>query len=151
PDPDQASGGRPEGFTSEPYQAAGGRAEGFDSEPHRSGARSGSYEADPYRRSADPFGADLASDPSSAYSATRREAPSVPSQAEPVHSEPPRPEPSTPSSEGKVTAPPTHAGVRYTLYGLGGIITLGLIIAIVVMLGGPPAGDPSSEDGDEGG
>jgi hypothetical protein len=151
PDPDQASGGRPEGFTSEPYQAAGGRAEGFDSEPHRSGARSGSYEADPYRRSDDPFGADLASEPSSAYSDTRREAPSVPSQAEPVHSEPPRPEPSTPSSEGKVTAPPTHAGVRYTLYGLGGIITLGLIIAIVVMLGGPPAGDPSSEDGDEGG
>ncbi len=75
----------------------------------------------------------------------------MPAQAEPVQSEPPRSEPPRsepappPPSDGKVAAPPTHAGVRYAIYGIGGVITLGLIIAIVIMLGGPPASEPSEE------
>ena len=45
----------------------------------------------------------------------------------------------------KVTPPPTIKGLRYALYGIGGIFTLGLIVAMVAMLGGPPATDPSDQ------
>ncbi|MCD0446090.1 hypothetical protein LO763_20985 [Glycomyces sp. A-F 0318] len=50
------------------------------------------------------------------------------------------------------TAPPTHRGVRYAIYGVGGLITLGLIIGIVIMLGAAPPSEPTQEgDGsDEG-
>ncbi|GAB3230586.1 hypothetical protein GCM10027447_25160 [Glycomyces halotolerans] len=67
--------------------------------------------------------------------APQPEAPSAPPQAEPA-----------PAEKKVVTPPPTHEGVRYAIYGIGGIITLGLIIAIVVMLGGPPADEPADAD-----
>ncbi|MFB9660723.1 hypothetical protein ACFQS3_16790 [Glycomyces mayteni] len=50
-------------------------------------------------------------------------------------------------------APPTHRGVRYAIYGIGGLITLGLIIGIVLMLGAAPPSEPSNpgDDSTDGG
>ncbi|WP_335985927.1 hypothetical protein [Glycomyces sp. MUSA5-2] len=50
-------------------------------------------------------------------------------------------------------APPTHRGVRYAIYGIGGLITLGLIIGIVLMLGAAPPSEPSNpgDESDDGG
>ncbi|GAB4007909.1 hypothetical protein GCM10029992_62880 [Glycomyces albus] len=55
----------------------------------------------------------------------------------PTEQPPSAPPPAADEGPKKVTPPPTHKGVRYAIYGIGGFITLGLIIAIVVMLGGP--------------
>jgi hypothetical protein len=57
--------------------------------------------------------------------------------------------PAEPESEVRVS-PPTHRGVRYAIYGIGGLITLGLIIGIVIMLGAEPPREPS-QPGDSGG
>ncbi|WP_100447196.1 hypothetical protein [Glycomyces xiaoerkulensis] len=79
-----------------------------------------------------------------AFPQQRQPEPPAPA-APPEPPAPPRQEPPEPAAqtEKKVTTPPTHAGVRYAIYGIGGVITLGLIIAIVIMLGGPPASEPS--------
>ncbi|MDA1385870.1 MULTISPECIES: hypothetical protein [Glycomyces] len=57
--------------------------------------------------------------------------------------------PAEPAGNVRV-APPTHRGVRYAIYGIGGLITLGLIIGIVLMLGAAPPEEPS-EPGEDGG
>jgi hypothetical protein len=49
------------------------------------------------------------------------------------------------------SSPPTHRGVRYAIYGVGGLITLGLIIGIVIMLGAAPPSEPSQEGDETGG
>ena len=55
---------------------------------------------------------------------------------------PPEPEP-----KPEPTAPLTHGrGVRMTIYGIGGAIAIGLIIAIVIMAGGTFAPDDSTTD-----
>jgi hypothetical protein len=62
-----------------------------------------------------------------------------------------KPEPSAESPSGPIrVAPPTHRGVRYAIYGIGGLITLGLIIGIVLMLGAEPPREPTQPGGDEG-
>lgn len=62
------------------------------------------------------------------------------------------PEPEAAPAEAPPTrvAPPTHVGVRYAIYGIGGLITLGLIIGIVIMLGSAPPEEPSEPGGDDG-
>ncbi|HEU5126942.1 MAG TPA: hypothetical protein VFU12_03045 [Glycomyces sp.] len=102
------------------------------------GGPQGGVQSDPFRAEA-PQAPQAAQappvpPPAPASQATQTAAPERP--AEPAAEEP-APRPSKPSP------PPTHAGVRYAIYGIGGIITLGLIIAIVVMLGGPPSSEPS--------
>jgi hypothetical protein len=47
-------------------------------------------------------------------------------------------------------SPPTHVGVRYAIYGIGGLITLGLIIGIVLMLGAAPPSEPNQPSDDDG-
>ncbi|GAA1675097.1 hypothetical protein GCM10009830_22080 [Glycomyces endophyticus] len=47
-------------------------------------------------------------------------------------------------------SPPTHVGVRYAIYGIGGLITLGLIIGIVLMLGAAPPSEPNQPGDDSG-
>ncbi|MDN3238788.1 hypothetical protein [Glycomyces tritici] len=67
----------------------------------------------------------------------------VPAQrtAEPAEK---KPEPVVESPSGPIrVAPPTHRGVRYAIYGIGGLITLGLIIGIVLMLGAEPPREPT--------
>jgi len=54
--------------------------------------------------------------------------------------------PAEPEAREAKVAPPTHRGVRYTIYGIGGLITLGLIIGIVILLGAAPPSEPSQED-----
>jgi hypothetical protein len=56
--------------------------------------------------------------------------------------------PAEPEPSPVRTAPPTHVGVRYAIYGIGGLITLGLIIGIVIMLGAAPPSEPSQEGDD---
>lgn len=58
--------------------------------------------------------------------------------------------PAEPAPSTARVAPPTHRGVRYAIYGIGGLITLGLIIGIVLMLGAEPPREPT-QPGDEGG
>ncbi|WP_156925816.1 hypothetical protein [Glycomyces arizonensis] len=129
-------------YGSEPYQAAGSAAETFAPDPYQTGTYQGGRQ-DQYRgaQQADPYGADP-------YQASPQ-APAPPI-SEPPPPEPAAAEPEPPRSQTK-PAPPTHAGVRYAIYGIGGIITLGLIIAIVIMLGGPPASEPSDDGEDDGG
>ncbi|MFG3339092.1 hypothetical protein [Glycomyces sp. NPDC048151] len=125
-------------------------------------------QADPYAAQPDPFAAPqpdpyaqqdaYPAAPQSAYGspaqpdpyAEQQAAEAVPAQrtAEPEPEAPaaaPEPAPSTAR-----VAPPTHRGVRYAIYGIGGLITLGLIIGIVLMLGAAPPEEPS-EPGEEGG
>lgn len=57
--------------------------------------------------------------------------------------------PAEPAPSTTRVAPPTHRGVRYAIYGIGGLITLGLIIGIVLMLGAEPPREPTQPgDGD---
>jgi hypothetical protein len=56
--------------------------------------------------------------------------------------------PPEPEREVRVS-PPTHRGVRYAIYGIGGLITLGLIIGIVLMLGAAPPEEPSRQGDDD--
>ncbi|MEU5154909.1 hypothetical protein [Glycomyces sp. NPDC021274] len=57
----------------------------------------------------------------------------------------------TDSPSGPIrVAPPTHRGVRYAIYGIGGLITLGLIIGIVLMLGAEPPREPTQPGDGEG-
>ncbi|GAB3646738.1 hypothetical protein [Glycomyces tarimensis] len=149
PDPNAST------YGSDPYQSLGGPAETFQPEQP--------YRADPYQGLAQPGEAYQAAAPQAPpqqseqvqaheYQAGRfQDAQQQSYGAEPMAEPSPAPsEPEPPRSDGKVAPPPTHEGVRYAIYGIGGIITLGLIIAIVVMLGGPPADEPA-EGGDEGG
>lgn len=53
--------------------------------------------------------------------------------------------PAEPAPAPVRTSPPTHRGVRYAIYGIGGLITLGLIIGIVIMLGAAPPSEPTQE------
>jgi hypothetical protein len=57
--------------------------------------------------------------------------------------------PAEPAPSNTRVAPPTHRGVRYAIYGIGGLITLGLIIGIVLMLGAEPPREPT-QPGNEG-
>lgn len=60
--------------------------------------------------------------------------------------------PTEPAASTVRVSPPTHRGVRYAIYGIGGLITLGLIIGIVLMLGAEPPREPTEPGGDsEGG
>jgi hypothetical protein len=75
----------------------------------------------------------------------------APGTAEP---ETPRAEPAAPAAappqaepSDRPASPPTNQGLRYAIYGIGGLITLGLIIAIIIMLGGPPASEPANPGG----
>lgn len=72
----------------------------------------------------------------------------VPAQRRPEESAPPEAPASTDPRVTRV-APPTHVGVRYAIYGIGGLITLGLIIGIVLMLGAAPPSEPSEKGGDD--
>ncbi len=56
--------------------------------------------------------------------------------------------PAEPAASPVRVAPPTHRGVRYAIYGIGGLITLGLIIGIVLMLGAEPPREPTEPGGD---
>ena len=117
-----------------------------NAEPYHGGAQA----ADPYQR-ADSY--ETGGYETGPYEAGARGAERAPESPE-AHRASPEPEPSEPepsSSDGKIAAPPTHAGVRYAIYGIGGIIALGLIIAIVLMLGGSPAGDSAEEGGEDSG
>ncbi|RRR97295.1 hypothetical protein [Glycomyces terrestris] len=58
------------------------------------------------------------------------------------------PEPAPAEAPPVKVAPPTHVGVRYAIYGIGGLITLGLIIGIVLMLGAAPPSEPN-QPGDD--
>jgi len=116
----------------------------LDPAPHQAGAR----RPEPFPPPPSPAGA--------YQDGAQAGAPSEPHRAEPVRApaatqarpaEPAAEEPAP--SSNKVTPPPTHAGVRYAIYGIGGIITLGLIIAIVVMLGGPPSNEPTEGGSNE--
>ncbi|MCC3762335.1 hypothetical protein K3N28_04545 [Glycomyces sp. TRM65418] len=53
--------------------------------------------------------------------------------------------PARPESRDARVSPPTHVGVRYAIYGIGGLITLGLIIGIVIMLGATPPEEPGQQ------
>ncbi|GAA2291363.1 hypothetical protein GCM10009853_053920 [Glycomyces scopariae] len=57
---------------------------------------------------------------------------------------------SAPEAPPTRVAPPTHVGVRYAIYGIGGLITLGLIIGIVLMLGAAPPSEPNQPADDDG-
>ncbi|WP_199040402.1 hypothetical protein [Glycomyces salinus] len=104
----------------------------------------------------DPYHAESAYAPPEAVPQPRRPeqaAPQPPLPGEtpagpPTEQPPSEPPPAADEGPKKVTPPPTHKGVRYAIYGIGGFITLGLIIAIVVMLGGSPASDPSDQGDD---
>ena len=54
-----------------------------------------------------------------------------------------------PASRETRVSPPTHRGVRYAIYGIGGLITLGLIIGIVIMLGAAPPEEPGQQGNDD--
>ncbi|HEX2145548.1 MAG TPA: hypothetical protein VHG10_13680 [Glycomyces sp.] len=58
--------------------------------------------------------------------------------------------PAEPAPNQARVAPPTHRGVRYAIYGIGGLITLGLIIGIVLMLGAEPPREPGGQGDDAG-
>ncbi|WP_205326225.1 hypothetical protein [Glycomyces sp. YM15] len=58
--------------------------------------------------------------------------------------------PAEPAPSNARVAPPTHRGVRYAIYGIGGLITLGLIIGIVLMLGAEPPREPTEPGDGEG-
>ncbi|MDA1359335.1 hypothetical protein O1R50_06865 [Glycomyces luteolus] len=90
--------------------------------------------------------------PESAYAdqVARQAAPeTVPAQRTSEETEKPE-APAEPAPSTTRVAPPTHRGVRYAIYGIGGLITLGLIIGIVLMLGAEPPREPT-EPGQEGG
>ncbi|WP_030157911.1 hypothetical protein [Glycomyces sp. NRRL B-16210] len=71
----------------------------------------------------------------------------VPAQRRPEEAPAPEAPAETSPRETRVS-PPTHRGVRYAFYGIGGLITLGLIIGIVLMLGASPPSEPSQQGGD---
>ncbi|THV31417.1 hypothetical protein [Glycomyces paridis] len=54
-----------------------------------------------------------------------------------------------PAGPAPRVAPPTHRGARYVFYGIGGLITLGLIIGIVAMLGASPPREEPNKGGDD--
>ncbi|THV43594.1 hypothetical protein [Glycomyces buryatensis] len=167
--PYQPEPARNEGFGHEGFQAEAPQANPYapEQQPYQGGMSQdeqyfadlrapGAAQSDPYQREEQPFGgADAYAPehqppaPESAYPS----APGVPEQrqadtAPPHEAAPAEPAPPQPEERRTVTAPPTHRGVRYAIYGIGGLITLGLIIGIVLMLG---SGAPPDEPGDQGG
>ncbi|QSB04387.1 hypothetical protein [Natronoglycomyces albus] len=113
--------------------------------PHQSGPHDHGHEAHASgQRAGAAFADQLREQPSEPQSAPAQEAPSVPAQSTPAdHGEAPATIQVEP--EKKPAHPPTHGRrVRYTIYGVGGLITVALIIAIVWMLGAPPPGSSSS-------
>ncbi|MCH7231194.1 hypothetical protein L0U85_10070 [Glycomyces sp. L485] len=155
PDPNAAPYGAPN--QAPPYQAQPSPAETFQPDPYRADPyhddpyhgnpqhdphQGDQYRADPFAAGQQPYG----SDPLAAQ-APAPAAP-APAPAPPAQTPPTEPEPAPQTT--KATPPPTHAGVRYAIYGIGGIITLGLIVAIVLMLGGPPASEPSGGEETDG-
>lgn len=152
-------------YQSDPYQAERLQAEAQQAPPFPA-AQPGSYGERPSGQfDADPFANALQEpaapeppkrsalhevaqsyQPPSSFGDQASSTDSVPAQRR--GDETPAPEPSP--REARV-APPTHRGARYVFYGIGGLITLGLIIGIVLMLGASPPSEPNQQGDDDGG